>query len=273
MPKAIKHIKAGLLNIEVLGNIPERTGRRRAARTRATPPAQQFYNNKCSWRELELKIAANFGTKDYVITMTYDDEYLPKNKKEANILFQKFIRKLRRVRKRRNDSLKYIYVTEGQHGRQESDYFEKDSYLEDKRIHHHVVINYTGSGDLDEIRSLWDYGDYIRSEPVDIHYYRELAKYLTKEAREFNQQKPGERMWKASMNLEEYEVEYIEIHTDSITLAPPYGAVDYISFKEKNPYGYADSIGARYLMFPKKENPMYSYTRGRNGTALYNLKP
>ena len=63
------------------------------------------------------------------------------------------------------------------------------------------------------------------------------------------------------MNLTEYQVEYIEIPTDSVTLTPPYGAVDYTPFHEKNPWGFADCIGAMYLMFPEPQTPGYSYTQ------------
>ena len=75
MAKAIKHITAGLLHIEVIGTIPDRPpGRRgRAARSCATSPAQQFYNDKCSWRELELMLAGNFGKHALVLTLTYDN--------------------------------------------------------------------------------------------------------------------------------------------------------------------------------------------------------
>ena len=67
MSKAIKHIKAGLLHIEVIGTVPDRPpGRQgRAARSQATSPAQQFYNDKCSWRELELVLAATFGRRPW----------------------------------------------------------------------------------------------------------------------------------------------------------------------------------------------------------------
>lgn len=268
---AIKHITAGPLNIRVMGKIPDRRKRKRAARTQTTSPAQQFYNKKCSWRELELKIAANFGSKDYMVTLTYDDDHLPPDKKSAKNLLRKTIRKLKSARKKRSETLKYIYVTEGLHGKQSADYFDEDSALEDKRIHHHMVINGTGPGDLEEIKSLWPYGYMIRIEPIDVRYSQELAKYLSKEAREFGQQKPGERMWVASTNLEKYEVEYIEIPCDGITLSPPQGAVDYISFHERNPYGYADNIGCRYLIFPDKPASVYSYTEGRRkGTHLLN---
>lgn len=264
MAKAIKHIKAGPLHIEVIGSAPEReAGKGRSARGRPTCAAQQFYNDKCSWRELELMLAANFCRRDMVLTFTYDDEHLPPDKKAAGDCLQKFFRKLRAVRKRRGEELKYVYNVEGFHGKREDEYFGGDGRLEDGRIHHHVVLNTVSAGDLEEIRSLWPYGGYLRAEPLDIHYLRELAKYLTKEAREFGRGKVGERSWRGSRNLTKYEVEYIEIPTDSVTLTPPAGAVDCESFSEKNPYGFADCVGQRYLLFDAAENPGLTYTRGR----------
>ena len=116
MARAIKHIKAGLLHVEVIGTIPEREpGRRRAGRCRPTCAAQQFYNNKCSWHELELKLATNFGGRDWVLTLTYDDGHLPPDKRSADKFLQKFFRKLRTARRRRKEELRYIYATEGWH--------------------------------------------------------------------------------------------------------------------------------------------------------------
>ena len=264
MARAIKHIKAGLLHVEVIGTIPEREpGRRRGDRCRPTCPAMQFYNDKRSWRELELNLAANFGSRDLVLTLTYDDLHLPPDKRAADKECQKFIRKLRAARKRRGQELRYVYVTEGWHGKAEDQYFGGDGGLEDRRLHHHVVVNGVGPGDLEEVQSLWQGGGYVRVEPVDVHYYRELTKYLTKEAREFGRAKPGERTWRASRNLKKYDVEYIEIPSDSVTLSPPPGAVDYVQFTEKNPFGFTDCIGARYLLFEEASPPEYSYTSGR----------
>ena len=265
MSKAIKHITAGLLHIEVIGQVPERPpGRQgRSPKRQPTSLAQQFYNDKCSWRELELVTAANFGRQALVITQTYDNDHLPKDRVEANRFFQKFVRKLRSARKLRGAELKYIYVTEGFHEKRENDWLEGDGSLEDRRFHHHVIINTTGADDLEEIRSLWQGGGYIRAEPLDVHYYRELAKYMTKEAREFGRPKPGERTWRCSRNLQKPVVEYIEIPSDSVTLAPPHGAVDYQPFSEKNPYGYADCIGARYLLYPQRTSGEYSYITPR----------
>lgn len=264
MARAIKHIKAGLLHVEVIGTIPEREPGRRSGRCRPTCAAQQFYNDKCSWRELELKLAANYRGRDLVLTLTYDDLHLPPDKRAADREIQKLIRKLRTARRKRREDLRYIYVTEGWHGKTEDEYFGGDGRLEDKRLHHHLVINGTGPSDLEEIRSLWGGGGYVRAEPVDVHYYRELAKYLTKEAREFGRARSGERTWRASRNLKKYEVEYIEIPSDSVTLSAPPGAVDYVQFSEKNPYGFADCVGARYLLFEEDAPPEYSYTLGRN---------
>lgn len=265
MAKAIKHIRAGLLHIEVIGTVPDDGARRkpRAGRGRPTCAAQQFYNAKLSWRELELMIAANFGSKDWFVTYTYDNEHLPGSKEEAANFLQKHFRSVRDVRRRREQELKYIYVTEGLHGRREDEYFGGDGALEDRRFHHHVIINSVSDSDLEELRSLWKGGGYIKAEPIDIHYYQELAKYMTKEAREFGRAKPGERTWRGSRNLIKYEVDYIEIPSDSVTLSAPSDAVDYRSFSEKNPYGFADCIGARYLMFPVEPEQRYSYTAGR----------
>lgn len=263
--KAIKHIKAGLLHIEVIGKVPERPpGRRtRAGRSAKTCPAQQFYNDKCSWRELMLQLAANFAGRDLVLVLTYNEEHLPRDKAAGDKEFQKFVRRLRRVRKRRGQELRYVYNTEGFHGLGGDPVFGPDGELEDRRIHHHVVLNRAGPDDLEEIRSLWHGGGYVRAEPLDIHYYKELARYLTKEAREFGRPRPGQRTWKASRNLRPPEVEYIEIPSDSVTLSPPFGAVDYEPFVEKNPWGFADCIGAKYLLFPEPERRAYSYTRPR----------
>lgn len=265
MAKVIKHIQAGLLHIEVIGNVPDLGARkRRGGRSKPTSAAQSFYNLKTSARELELWLAANFNGNDWVVTYTFEEANLPKDKKAAGDIFQKHVRKLRSARKKRGEELKYIYVVEGFHGKGTGPGMEEDSELEDRRLHLHVVLNGTGSGDLEEIRSLWPYGGYIRAEPVDVHYYRELAMYLTKEAREFGRVKPGDRTWRKSRNLTEYTVEYIEIPSDSVTLSAPYGAVDYQPFAEANPYGFADCIGARYLLFPNKAEAAYTYARGRS---------
>lgn len=266
MPKqAIKHIKAGPLNIRVLGHVPDQEvkGRGRAARARVTSLAQKFYNEKRSWQELELRIAANFGKRDMVLTFTFDDEHLPNSKAKARKLFSRFVDRLRRARGKREQEVRYIAVAEGFHGKASNEFLEDDGYLEDRRFHLHVILNSTGNSDLEEIRSLWNYGGYIRAERLDVHYYQALAKYMTKEAREFARPKPGEQTWSCSKNLQKPEIEYIEV-PDGLRLSPPYGAQDYTEFYDHNPYGYAPLVGDRYLLFAREDRTNYSYTRGRN---------
>ena len=148
MAKAIKHITAGLLHIEVIGTVPDRPPGRmgRAARSCATSPAQQFYNDKCSWRELELRIAANFR-RALVLALTYDEVHLPEDKRAADRYFSKFIRRYRDARKKRGLPLKYIYVTEGFHDKRSADWLEGDGELEHRRLHHHMIVDITGEND------------------------------------------------------------------------------------------------------------------------------
>lgn len=265
MATAIKHITAGPFHVRVLGQVPEETlsPRHRAARVNPTPPAQAFYNDKRSWMELRLWIAANFGAKSYVLTATYTDELLPLDKKSAEQgPMAKFNRRMRRARKRRHQEWKYIYTTEGFHGMSSSSFLEADGYLKDRRIHHHMIVNGIGPEDFDEIRSLWPGGGYVRIEPFDIRYCTALAKYMTKEAREFGRAKPGDRTWKRSMNLTKYQVEYINIPMSGVALTPPPGAVDYETFHDRNPYGFADCVGDRYFLFGEQAAEAYSYNQG-----------
>lgn len=260
-----KKITAGPLCLRILGQVPDTSAQKksRGARVNPTPPAQAFYNEKRSWMELRLWIAANFYRKSYFVTFTYLDEFLPDSKEAAEKkLMAKFIRKLRSSRAKRRKELKYIYVTEAFHGIGSSDFLEEDGQLEDKRIHHHMIINGTGPEDFDELRSLWPGRGYVRIEPFDVRYCTAAAKYMTKEAREFGRTKPGSRTWKRSMNLTKYQVEYIDIPMDGLRLDVPPGAVNYESFHEKNPYGFADCVGDQYFLFEEPEEQPLSYLKG-----------
>lgn len=265
MSSVIKHTIAGPLNELVIAQVPDEVIRpkRRGARVNQTSLAQLFYNDKRSWIELKLWIAANFPKDALVVTFTYSDDCLPANKKEADKIIAKLNRRMRRARKRRGAEWKYIYCTEGFHGKSVSDFLEEDGHLEDKRLHHHMIVNKVGSEDYDEIRSLWLGGGYVRIEPFDVKYCAALAQYMTKEAREFGRAKPGERSWRKSKNLTKYKVEYKPVEVDGLAFTPPKGAVDYEAFHEKNPYGFADHIGARYFLFEKEEPPKCSYIKER----------
>lgn len=262
MATVIKHTIAGPFHERIKAEVPEETllPKRRGARVNPTSLAQLFYNDKRSWMELRLWIAANFGKDALVVTLTYLDEFLPPDKKRAEQgAMKKFIRRMRSARKRREKEWKYIYCTEGFHGISFSDFFGEDKYLEDRRVHHHMIVNGGSLEDCDEIRSLWPGGGYVRIEPFEVRYCTALAKYMTKEAREFGRAKPGDRTWKRSMNLTKYQVEYNAVLENGLGLQPPAGAVDYEAFHEKNPHGFSDHIGDRYFLFESPPLPLRSY--------------
>lgn len=262
MTTVVKHTTAGPFHVRVMAEVPTEAiaPKKRGAKMNPTSLSQIFYNDKRSWMELRLWLCANFYKDSLVITLTYLDEFLPPDKKSAEKgPLAKFNRRMRRARKRRGKEWKYIYTTEGFHGISSSDFLETDGYLEDKRIHHHMIINGAGPEDFDEIRSLWPGGGYVRIEQFDVRYGTALAQYMTKEAREFGRAKPGERSWNRSMNLTKYQVEYNAIGENGLSLTPPKGAVDYEAFHEKNPHGFADLIGDRYFLFEQKQKPGYSY--------------
>ena len=262
MSKRLKIVSAGPLRYEYLVpvTVTDASGKR-GSKQQVSSAAQQFMNLKNSWRQLELTVAENFGPGDLVVTYTYGDEHLPAGKKGADRLFQKYVRKLRSSRRARGEELRYIYATEGFHGKEARSCFDESSAWEDGRLHHHVIINGTDN-DYEELRSLWDYGVYVRVEPLNIHYLRELAKYMTKEAREFGRGKPGERTWKCSRNLRPYKVDYDDVR-DSMTLTAPYGAVDFTHIEEPSPEGYGEFKCTRYLLLEPEATPVYSYNQGR----------
>ena len=77
-----------------------------------------------------------------------------------------------------------------------------------RRLHHHLIISATGSGDYDTIRALWPNGSNVEILPIGetemyVHDdFLELAQYLLHER---NPDAPatavGDRGWNASRNL------------------------------------------------------------------------
>ncbi|MBR2895583.1 MAG: hypothetical protein IKC03_08005 [Oscillospiraceae bacterium] len=181
--------------MEMIEKLPER--KKRAPRSLPTRAVQQRYNDRRSCIELKQLLVNNFGHGGLLVTLTYDDASLPRNKSAAWFYIRRFLRKLREVRRQQEEELLFVYTTEGLHAACTDGRFGSDSMLEDRRIHHHAVIN---AGDIDELRDLWECGN-LRSERIDAHCYQELAQYLTKEAREEGRKKPGERAWCCSRNL------------------------------------------------------------------------
>lgn len=165
------------------------TPHERREKEHATTAARQRMNDKRAKKQLELLLAANFDHRDVVLTLTYDREHLPKNRKAAVRCLTRFIRRLRDSLRRQGRSLDYIYTTEEKHG--------------DGRLHHHLAINLTVK-DRDLVCSLWEWGAVVDMKHLErdghghVNYYA-IAEYMAKESVEGRP--VGARMWTCSKYL------------------------------------------------------------------------
>lgn len=190
----------------------------RAAKSKVSTAARRKMNHTHAWQKLMAILAANFGSKDLVVTPSYDDDHLPATRKAANACMSRYIRLLRQEFRQKGRDLKYVYCTENKHS--------------EGRWHHHLVIP---AADYETIRSLWPYGTDIEIEPLDMWGYMELAKYLTKEAREPGAP-VGARSWTSSQNLAK-PVRESRMVEDFVSLTPPPGAVVLSRDSKSNEWG------------------------------------
>lgn len=206
MPKTkrIKTIEAGPLREIVIYTPPTRydTPQQRAQKSKATTRAQAAMNLKNRRKRLEFIIAGNFSPHDRFITLTYDDEHLPATRKAARANVRPFLALLRELRRRAGLQFKYVYSTEGIHG--------------ESRLHHHIIIT-AAPGDLEQLQSLWPYGnvDIETLGKYGLDHCGILAAYMLKE------RKPnGEQGYTCSKNIEPPCVHSEWIDEDCALTAP-----------------------------------------------------
>lgn len=172
--------------------MPKDGERARAERSKITTAAQKRLNYKTAQGNLELLIACNFKAEDLFVTLTYDNDHLPKTRKEALRNIKNFIRQLREIRHKQGKPFNYIYNTEDKHGA--------------GRYHHHMIINSVDKNDMETIISMWKYSEQqgvdverLMKGKTDGRQYIDIARYMTKEAAE---EKPNDtRMFVCSRNL------------------------------------------------------------------------
>lgn len=208
-----KRVDSGRLIQEILytGITPKDPPKVRKEKTKHSSAARRKLNDKSSWKVLKRILARNFKWTDLVVTLTVADEFLPNTRAELRALLKKFLADLRLARRRRGRDLLYIYALEG--------------FYPGGRPHIHIVINGTGA-DYGEIRRLWAFGDNTKFETVNVYGYEELAKYMSKEAREHGRPKPGERSWVCSRNIERPIVGPTTWVPDTFELEIPRGATN-----------------------------------------------
>lgn len=240
MAKTLKQIRAGRLVCAVVYTTPMvgDSTKARAEKQHASCEAREKLNARTSVQKLERVLAANFDTGDLYVTLTYDDDHIPKSRKAAIRRVQGFNSKLRAARRARGQPLDYVYVTE-------------EWTSKNKRLHHHMVINSTGK-DLQELRSLWKYGDNVEVRRLRFNEqetYEDLARYLTKEPREWGNPHVGERTWTPSIGLKRPESESWSV-PDNLTLtAPPEAVAVEVQRSESNGFGSYSWI--KYLLPPE----------------------
>ena len=160
------------------------------------------------------------------MTVTYDDEHLPKNRAEAELRFKYFLRKLRQARGRKSAAPVVHWCTEHKH--------DHEDFWQHRRWHHHFVLNATGN-DYDLIRACWIYGANIEIEKLVIdkdHGYEALARYMCKEAKD----RPGLRSWSCTRNAKRPEIETFPVPDDT-PLQAPKGATVYEEAGERTEFG------------------------------------
>ena len=210
--------------------------------------AQQAQNLKKAQEKLELKLAANFSNRDYFVTFTYRPGAEPAKRKQVQKHKAQYIRKLREIRSRRGQPLKWIFSIENKHG--------------DGRYHLHAIINSTGSfkADKEELASLWSYGhvhvERLFDPPHDngeqFNSWLQLAVYLTKERPEDGPDETpnGSQVYSCSRNLKP-PIELPSEWTDEAgPIKLPDGAVVIASESKATENQYGEYHYLKYLTEP-----------------------
>lgn len=169
----------------------------RKKKEKVTIPKQKVLNDKRAKRTFGQLVKTNFGEGDLHLTLTYNAKYLPEKVEDAEKEVRNYLRRVARLRKKKNLSpLKYIFITE--------------QGVQSKRIHHHVIIN--GGLSRDEVEVLWRRpkrkgqqqgealgdcnADRLRTDDKGLE---RLASYLAKDPK-------GRKRWTPSLNLKKPEV-------------------------------------------------------------------
>lgn len=199
MGKKIRTIISTQTCVEIIEYTPANshdTPRQRAAKSKTSSEARKRKNAALSRRNLKFRLAANFQPgRDYFCTLTFADGAEPRNRAAVEAAARRFIRRLRDVRRRRGETLKWLYTAEHRHG--------------EGRWHIHIVVNAATlySRDLEEIESLWGLGAIQMAQLFTGKHrkttWADLARYLSKERPELDpdRAKVGTHTYHCSRNL------------------------------------------------------------------------
>ncbi len=154
---------------------------KRASKYKASSETQQRLNNKNAVRKLARLINCNFGKKDILVTVEYQDWNRPDTLEQVQKDIRDYIRRLRYYYRKNSKVLKYIIVFEAG----------------ELRGNYHVHIFLSGGVDRDKIESLWGRGC-ANCKRLQPDYYQGLdrvAGYVSKSPL-------GSKRWIPSKNLD-----------------------------------------------------------------------
>lgn len=240
MSNRIKTVSAGRLRCVVCYTQPSGSDepRQRQAKQRVSSKARQLLNFRAAWQKLELLLAANFDPDDLFLTLTFDDEHLPEDRAGAADAVRGFLRRLRAVRRKRADDVKYIYCVESMPDAPDS---------EDRRLHVHMILSSAGES-VDEIESLWRGGQVFAETLLSGRNdgYEARARYMVKERHPGAYgRRTGLRAWNGSRNLSKPEITS-ELVPETLTVAVPPGAYVLDRHGETNAFGSYEYL--KYLL-------------------------
>ncbi|MBQ7505323.1 MAG: hypothetical protein IJT79_08420 [Ruminococcus sp.] len=231
----------------------------RQKKSKPTSEVQQKLNEKNRQEYLAHLASTNFTDRDYYITLTYNDEYLPENINEAKHELRKYIKRLQTRTKKLGLTIKAIGVT---------GYGSKR-----KRLHHHIIIS--GCFMPYEFIEVWKCRDgssrgYVDICPLQFDQFGvaidNLLKYFYKHIEENKKLGITGSGYYRSRNLAEPEIksrsgklshkqiEFARTFTDFTVfeqMHPDYALADVITFHNDVNGGYYFTV--RYYKPPRKQ--------------------
>lgn len=181
----------------------------------------QNINHKNKRKNITRLINANFTSEDIWITVGYRNNELPSTLEQAKKDVVNYIRRLQRYcNKNKLPKLKYLYVTE---------------YSENKRVHHHIVMNFP---DRDIAEKKWTKGAWPQARRLMPNDYglEGLARYISKDLK-------GANTYGYSLNLKKTWLKpYVKTNDSRLTKRKAEkiarGKVDAKTYYEKMYKGY-----------------------------------
>lgn len=185
----------------------------RASRSKPTASEQQTANFKRSWKQLEMRIAANFQEKHATVgCVTFDKAHRPRDRTQAQSCFYYYRGPKKLGGEREAQGLPPLKMVWG------VEVLSSRSGL----WHVHFVTDET---DFERLRRCWGYGSVMEFEPLRVDPeagFQKLAQYISKEPREVQdfKSRAGLHGWSATRNCVKPRFDVLRVPGDFVLAAP-----------------------------------------------------